>query len=236
VPLESGPLDFTELTRFPGSTIVWGETRPVVNRVLFAMVRANDRSPFWIQLFGSPDEDGAASPIDLAWIPRERAFVVGDPDELRPQAAVGNTTLSALLAEEKDQTSLLADFLRLPEVTQVLIGEQQGSHSPRAVGIANADRVRKHYHGRPEDVEPFLQTMVRGGLLPFFGSTTRPGPAQWAFDHSFEVHGAPSLDRWSEGSIRCEKAPTASPWRVGLEVPLKEIRTAAAALSGVTPS
>jgi hypothetical protein len=235
VPLESGPLDFTELTRSPGATILWGESRGIVNRVLFAMVRANDEDPFWIQVLSSGPEESAPTPVDLHWIRKERLYLVGDPDELKPHAALGNMALVNLLAEERPQLSLLADFLRLPEVTQELIAHQQGSGSPRALGIANADRVRKYYHGSPEEVEPFLQAMVSGGLLPFFGSTTRPGPAQWAFDHSFEVR-APSLARWNEGSLRCEKAPTASPWRVGTEIPLREIRPAAAALGGAIPA
>jgi hypothetical protein len=235
VPLESGPLDFTELTRVPGATILWGETRAVVNRVLFAMVRANDTDPFWIQLMGSPQESESLTPLDLKWIPKEHVYLVGNPDDLKPHAALGGLALATLLAEEKRQTSILSDFLRLPEVTQELIGGQGEGRARRALGIANADRARKYYHGTPAEVEPFLQAMVSGGLLPFFGSTTRPGPGQWAFDHSFEVR-APSLERWGEGSLYCEKAPTSSPWRVGAEVPLKEIAPAAAALSADSPA
>jgi hypothetical protein len=234
VRLESSPLDFTELTRSPGATLLWGESRAVVNRVLFAMVRSNDRDPFWIQVVSSADEDGHPTPLDLRWIPKERAFVIGDPDELKPHDAIANMALAALLAEETSPTSIIADFLRLPGVTQELIGGQQGASRARAVGFANADLVRKYYRSGPRDVEPLLQAMVGGGLLPFFGSTTRPGPGQWAFDHSFEVR-APSLDRWREGRIVCEKAPTSSPWHVGAEVPLAEIRPAAAALSGSGP-
>jgi hypothetical protein len=237
VALAFGPLDFSELTRFPGATILWGKTRAVVNRVLFAMVHSNDQSPFWVEVVDSAHEDGSATPLDLKWISKERVYLIGDPHELRPHAALPESALAGLVIDEKHETSLLADFLRLPGVTQELIGHQQGARTRRALGFANADLVRKYYPSAAEEVEPFLQTMVNGGLLPFFGSTTssRPNSGQWAFDHSFEVR-APSLERWEEGSLLCEKAPTASPWRVGVEIPLREIRPAAAALAGVAPT
>jgi len=234
VLLEPSPLDFTELSRPPGATVLWGEHRAVVNRLLFAMVRANDPEPFWVQVVAPGGAEGAPTPVDLGWIAKERAYLVGDPMELQPHEAIANMALTSLLSAGERQSSLLADFLRLPDVTQELIGYQQGKSSARALGIANVDLVRRYYPSTPEEVAPFLQAMVKGGLLPFFGITTRPGRGQWAFDHSFEVR-APSLERWEEGALICEKSPSSSPWRVGAAVRLRDLPAAARALGGASP-
>src|SRR5208282_5192819 len=139
---ESQAFDLVALGRQGLSTFLWGESRSVVNRLLFAMVRAVDPEPLWLDLAppGPPAE--GPGPAELGWIARDRLFRAEDPELARPQDAVANMALlNVVRADEPAATvAKLADFVRLAPIVQEIIS-RVGAEGPRhALAVSNSDR------------------------------------------------------------------------------------------------
>lgn len=218
----AGPApDLRSITSRPSALFLWGDSRAVVNRVLFAMSHANDSGAYWLDIKGPRDESGEFDPLDLGWIPRNRRFVVEQPEQARPQDAPANSTLFSVIRPDEPPVALtkLDGFLRLPAVAQELISRSSGDVRPRVVAIANADRVRPYYPTRPSEVRTVLEPFLQASVHPFIGARAPPGDGRWAFEFVFEAR-ATNASSWESGAIVCEKAPDGSAFRSGESTPL----------------
>ena len=206
------------------STYLWGESRSVLSRVLFAMVHANDPDPLWLEIRGPGDVPAEPGPVELGWIPEERLFVTREPAEARPQDALGNLALFNVVRsdEPKRVIARLSDFLRLPPIAQEVVGHSGPTDRHRVVGIANTDRVRADYPNTVEGVRPVIEAFLAGGVVPFMAAISHPGEGRWAFDFVFEVR-AKDLAHWREGWLVPEKAHPESGFGVGRPIRLGAI-------------
>jgi len=217
-------LDLRSLGRGPYATFLWGESRSVLNRVLFAMVRAVDPEPLWLDMHPRRTEAEDPGPVELGWIASDHLFLADESDEGRPQDAVANMALGNVVRSDEPATSVarLADFLRLPPIKQEIIGRFGAGDSPHALAVANAERVQSYYPDNAEGVRPFVAAMVDAPLRPYLSVKGPPGEGRFAFDFVFRVL-ADDLAHWAEGSLLPEKAPTGSGIEVGVPIPLRDI-------------
>jgi len=217
-------LDLSVLGSGPYGTFLWGPSRAVLNRVLFAMVRAVDPDPLWLDLAGSPSPEGDPSPVDLAWIRSERLFLADEPSATKPQDAVANMALLSIVRADEPPATIarLADFVRLPPIAQEIISRMGPGERLHALAIANADRVRSQYPATVEGVRPIVTAFLEAPLLPFFAAQGTPGPGRMAFDFVFEVR-AVDLAHWKDGVILPEKAPSSTGVRVGVPIRLLDV-------------
>lgn len=229
--------DLRSLTARPSATFLWGDSRAVVNRVLFAVAHANDSGAFWLDLRGPREESGGESPLDLGWIPADRQYVVDQPEDARPQDALGNLALFTVIRSDEPPTALsrISDFLRLPSVAQEILSRSSPGEGHQVVAVANSDRVRRYYPTTPEGVRAVLEPFLEASVHPIFGARSPVGEGRWAFEFVFEVR-ARTLSSWEKGELVCEKAPEGSPFRAGTAVPLSRFPAIAKALSGTSPS
>jgi hypothetical protein len=218
---ETGSPSLSSLGRGPWATFIWGDPRTVLNRVLYAMVRANDTSPYWLDIRGSADAPSEPGPVELGWIPPDRLFLTGEPAEARPQNAVGNLALSTIVRgdEAPQDLSHLSDFLCLPPIAQEIVSRLNRTELCHVVAIANGDRVRRDYPTTVEGVRRVIEPFLAAPILPFFSATSPPGEGRWAFDFVFEVR-AKNLAHWREGYLVPEKVPPDVEFAVGRRIPL----------------
>ncbi len=206
------------------ATFLWGNSRAVVNRVLYAMVRASDPTPFWLELRGRDSSADEPGPVELGWIPPGHLFLADEPTAARPQDAIANMALWTVVRSDEPEAAVarLADFVRLPPIAQEILQRLDEGGGRRAVGVANADRARGDYPTTVEGVRPVVRALMDGSLLPFFGAVGPPGPGRMAFDFVFELRAA-DLAHWKEGTITAEKIPDGEDLRVGASIRLGEI-------------
>jgi hypothetical protein len=203
-------LDFRRLGDGAWATFVYGSSRPLVLRTAYAMARANDLAPVWIEIEESgshPEPDG---PIGLGWVPDEQRFRLSS-SEAMPQDGVANIALwTVVRADEPDSAiAQFTDFLRLPTIVQEAVS-RIGSESQRPVFvIANTDRVRPYYPRDVPGVRRVVDALLSAGVLPIFAAVGPPGPGRKAFDFVFELRGEESTAAHA-GSLVCEQAPEAS--------------------------
>jgi hypothetical protein len=217
--------DLAALGRGPYGTFAWGESRPVLNRLLFAMVRALDPTPMWLELMPRRAEGDERGPVELGWIAPDHLFIAEDPSAARPQDAVANMALLNIVRSDEPAKTIarVADFIRLPPIAQEVIERLGGGESPRALAIANSDQVRGLYPTTVEGVRPIITSFLNAQMWPIFASRGPPGPGRMAFDFVLEIR-AVDLAHWREGTLVPEKAPPGSGVKVGVPVPLGEIR------------
>jgi len=219
-----GPPSLSSLSRGPWATFIWGDSRAVTNRVLYGMVCANDSSPFWLDIRGSTDVPSEPGPVELGWIPPDRLFLTGEPEEARPQKAVGNQALSTLVRGDEPAQVLahISDFLRLPPIAQEIVSRLNRTETCHVVAIANGDRVRRDYPTTVEGVRHVIEPFLAAPILPFFSATSPPGAGRWAFDFVFEVR-AKDLAHWRKGFLVPEKVPSDVEFTVGRPIQLGSI-------------
>lgn len=220
----SPAFDLAVLGSGPYGTFLWGESRAVLNRVLFAMVRAIDSHPLWLELGALQPEGGDPGPIELDWISSDHVFLADEPSIVNPQDAVANTALLGLVRADESSVALtrLADFVRLPPIAQEIISRIGNGESRHALAIANSDRVRSAYPSTVEGVRPIVTAFLDSKILPVLAARGTPGPGRMAFDFVFEVR-ATDLAHWRDGSLVPEKSPDETRLRVGEPIPLSQI-------------
>ena len=231
---ETGPPSLSSLSRGPWATFLWGDPRSVLNRVLYAMVSANDASPYWLDIRGSADVPSEPGPVELGWIPPDRLFLTGEPAEARPQHAAGNLALSTIVRGDEPPQDLthLSDFLRLPTIAQEIVSRLNRTEMCHVVAIANGDRVRRDYPTTIEGVRRVIEPFLAAPILPFFSATSPPGAGRWAFDFVFELR-AKDLAHWTDGVLLPEKVPAGVEFTVGRPIPLRSLTQLARAFRDV---
>ena len=187
------------------------------------MARANDPTPFWLDIRGDDGRADPGTPPALGWINADQLFVLITA-QAKPQASVPPQALASVIRSDEPASVIaeFAEFLRLPSTVQEIIGLHTGGSTRPAFVIANGDRVRSYYPTEPGGVRRILDVLLHQGVQPLFTSTPPPGPGRMAFDHVFEVR-APSLARWEAGELYCEKAPAGSSFESGRSVRLIEL-------------
>jgi len=220
----SGVFAFSVLGSGRYGTFFWGESRSVLERVLYAAVRAIDPEPLWLEL--DPSRSGAEEPgpVGLDWIPSDHVFLVDSPSAARPQSGVARMSVLHLLhADESDEAiRRLSDFVRLPPIAQEIIGQVEPGQRHRALAVANSDRVRAMYPETVDGVRPIVTSLLDAPIIPVLAAQGTPGPGRMAFDFVFEVR-ASGLNHWREGSLLPEKAPRGAGVHVGTAIPLWSI-------------
>lgn len=220
----------------PRATFLYGAPRTSLNRVAYALARATDPDPTWVDLREGEVPLDPPGPVELGWIPAERLFFV-EKSDARPQDALANMGLWTVVRSDEPRAVIaeISDFLRLPDPIQAVVGQLTPRDEPPVLVVANTDRVREHYPRDVGGVRPIVETLLRRGAVPIFAGTPPPGAGRFAFDVVLELE-IPNVDRWQEGFLRVEQAPEGSTFRTGSSVPLGEMPLVAAAMEGRRPS
>jgi hypothetical protein len=198
----------TQLGAGKYATVVSGTSRATLNRVLFAMTRAVDPSPFWVEFRAESGAEAEPGPADLGWIPSDRLVYAMDSENARPQNVGANLAMVVVSAGSDTWSRALTDMLRLPPVLQEIVGRVRGGEPAHAVAIANGDRVARHYPPTPAEMRGVIEGLLAAPLLPFF-STANPQERRFAADFVFRLEAA-SLPHWRDGLLLVEQAPKES--------------------------
>lgn len=228
----SPPPDLSYLGRSSVATFLYGSSRTVVLRLAYALARANDPHPYWVDVRDPNDYLDPPGPVEMGWIPDDHLFVVSR-SEAKPQDAVSNLALWTVVRSDEPRSVIggLTDFLRLPASMQELLGRYGGNTSRPVFVVANTDRVREYYPRNVSGVRGVIDAMLGAGVTPIFASLGPPGPGRFAFDVVCDAQ-AKDLTHWKEGHLACERGVDNSPFRPGTDIPLSTVPAFAAALLG----
>jgi hypothetical protein len=205
----------------PTSALVTGESRPVVNRIVYALARLNDPAFVWVDLQPKQSLLDPDSPTALGWVPPDRMFLIEQTEEVQPRVpAVGGQSAPPPTGIE-----------RLPPVARRAIESRRArGGGAMVVAFPNADYARRFYGPETERVRPFVDAFREVGMTAVFASVASPPAARKAFEFVFDIR-ADSRARWEQGSLVCETAPKWGPLLPGESIPLRVVPEIASALT-----
>ncbi|MGA7846363.1 MAG: hypothetical protein WCB18_04645 [Thermoplasmata archaeon] len=201
--------------------LVWGASRPIVNRVVFSMVRSLDAMPLWLEV---SERGEKPEPLREGWVPPERLFVSERPEDLEPARAAGNLALWGVVRSDEPATLLarLTDFVRLPPLVQEVLGGATPTSRLRALAVGNADRVAPLFRERPEELQWLVNYLRESSLCLIVGGTIAPGAGRGSFDSEFHVEGQ-SMEAWSEATVVCDRSRIGGYYPIGRPRALSKI-------------
>ena len=222
----------------PGPTTVFvrGTSRPVVNSVGFALAELTDLTPLWLDVRDDTDGPSGPDPGTMGWIPPDRLFVSENGAGLAAGAPGAMKALWTIVRadEPAEVLSNLTDFLRLPELIQEILSAASSNGAPRALVLANSDRVAHLFPRSAEGLQKFLATLAASSLSIVAAHTGPSAPSRFGFGTVFRVE-ADSPTRWIEGTIICEQGIESGPFAIGRVNRLSDIPGIARVFTGLFP-
>lgn len=219
---DRAPLFPDHLFARPNSVFVYGAARSLVNLTVFALAEATNPNFQWVDIGVPEEERPPLDPVGMGWIPGERVWVVDRPDTLRPDDLSANLALFGLIRSDEPPATLVqvAEFLRLPELSQRILASRVPDGHPGVVAVLNSHRVMAAFS--PNRVPSILNVHLQAGFSVIVGYTETAGPGRNAFDFVFRLEGIGSED-WRTTHLVCEKGITSGPLRDGRAVTLRDI-------------
>jgi len=218
----------------PCSIYVYGDCRPVVNGVAFAMADMLDLAPLWLEVRDPQDGHDEPTAGSAGWIPPDRLFLSDSGSGLEPNDAIANFALWNIVRSDEPGEVLadLTDFLRLPQMIQEVIGHATSESSPRAIVVANVERVQHLFPQEPGSLRRFLRSILNHSVSLVVAHTGPPGEQRSVFSAVFRVH-ASTLSAWKVGTLECEKGLMRGPYSVGRPRRLSGIPSVSRVLTGL---
>ena len=214
----------------PNSVIVYGPARSLVNLTLFAFAEATNPQFQWVDI-GLPGEESVPSdPVTLGWVPEERLWRVDRPESLRPDDLTANLALFGLIRSDEPPAALahVAEFLRLPDLSQRILASRSPNSTPNVVAVTNSQRVMSTFP--PKRIVGILNVHLQAGFSVLVGAAEAGTEGKSLFDFVFRID-ADGPNSWSTAQLVCERGIHSGPLTDGRPVRLEEIPLLAAVLS-----
>ena len=215
--------------RKPTSVIIFGDDRPLLNWVAYALAFINDPEFIWTDVRSLGQTPAPIDPMARNKIPPER-FFVRRPSELTLNDEAANVAISAVIRSDETPENVrrLLDFLRLPTPTQHVLSTPRRDQR-LVVILSNSQRLAALYpsvENVSDTVRSILATDVN--LIMTFADT--PTEGRRAFDSIVHIQGT-MHDGWQNAIMTVEKGPSDGALPTGFRVRLGEFAPVASVLA-----
>jgi len=208
----------------PTTVYVSGPVRSVVNGVAFALAEMLDLTPYWLDARDSKATPDGPDPVTTGWIPPDRLFISEGGKGLE-QAPVGadKALWSIVRSDEPAEVlSHLNNFLHLPQLIQEIISAADPAGGPRALVVANSDRVAHLFPRTADGLQRVLATLAAASLSIVAAHTGPTTPGRFGFATVFRVEVGRAAN-WMEGTLVCEQGTGKGSFAVGRSNRLSDV-------------
>jgi hypothetical protein len=213
----------------PTSVLIFGNDRPLLNWVAYALATINDPEFVWTDV-RSPDQvPSATDPMSRHKIPPERMYA-RRPMELTLNDSAANVAVSAVVRSDEtpENVQRLLDFLRLPSPTQHVLSTPRRNR-PLVAVLSNSQRLAALYPS-VENVSFTLRSILATDATVIMTFADTPTEGKRAFDAVVLVDGS-LREGWRTATLTVEKGPSEGGLPTGLAVRLGEFAPVASILS-----
>lgn len=220
----------------PSTVFVGGSSRSVVNSVAFALAEMLDLAPLWLDVRDRSEAPTGPDPASTGWIPPDRLFVSENGRGLEPEAPLPDSALWAIVRSDEPASVLshLTDFLHLPTLLQEIVSAAEPSGAPKALVVANSDRVAHLFPRTADGLQQYLRTLAAASISILAAHTGPSGPSRFGFKLVFRVD-APRPADWVRGTLVCEQGIDGGPFSVGRTNRLSDLPSVARVFRGLFP-
>lgn len=192
----------------PQSVLVYGDSRPMVNLLLYAL--AEDAMPDFHWLDFRPDSEPPAEwdPAGLGWLNSRRAWVADPEEGLSPDNARANAAIFELIRSDEPPEVLarLTDLLRLPPRIRHVLEAISAAGEPSLLAVANVDRVSESI---PEvALAPIVAAFAWLRCSLYVGYAGARAPRLADFSTVLRIDGT-SPYRWRDARVHFERGTSA---------------------------
>jgi hypothetical protein len=183
---------------------VYGRDRDLVNLVLYALAEEVSPRFRWLEVRSPTEPASAWDPVSRGWLGPERVWSIDAVEGLSPDRAAPDAAIFELVRSDEPPATLqrLADFLRLPDTLQRIVGELSPASAPHLLAVANTDRIAGSI---PDStIGPILDALEWARCSLFAGYVGPNPPANAQFTHVVRVEGG-SPARWQETQLHFER-------------------------------
>jgi hypothetical protein len=214
-----------EFRTTPFSYYVWSRSRRAGHVLAFAIAKFIDPSFRWITVRESTEEPS----VEESWVrlilPDTRVPAPVSVSDLGEGPRVSRETFESMIRPEGAMTERVAldHFLLLPPRIQRMLDEGEPSSGPRAIVVANTNRVRLFYPNDPDRLRALMDVFPRNGISII--TTSLPPPYEGRYGYSIALRlDVRSAEDWRAAELVVEKG-----------LPSGELRTGAAFTSEKLP-
>jgi len=158
---------FDVLRSRPTSVVIIGAERIPRDRLAAAIARALDPTFLWFEL-ARPGDEVTPAERELFRQNEPDRFLEIDPDDFRLREDLGTLALWAAGRDEHASEPLreVAEFAILPDSIRLALLSRDPDGGRGAIVVANAERARGNFDGRPGSLRPYVEVLNRFGFTP----------------------------------------------------------------------
>jgi|SRR5271157_186569 len=213
-----------EFRTTPFSYYVWSRSRRAGHVLAFAIAKFIDPSFRWITVRETAAEPSVEEPWVHRILPDAQIPVPVSVTDLGQGPRVPRETFDSTIRPEGALTERVAldHFLLLPPRIQHMLDEGEASSTPRAIVVANTNRVRLFYPSDPDRLRAFMEVFPRNGISII--TTSLPPPYEGRYGYSIALRlDVESADEWRRAHLVVEKGLLSGDLRTGASFPSEEL-------------
>lgn len=185
----------------PTSVFVYGESRELVDWLVYGLAVAADPGFIWTDVRSAGETLPPTHPLALGLVPPDRLNVLA-PTEI---SAIRNGSPPAGREEPSAAGTLhhIADFLRMPLLTQRLVTGAPNPGRPIVLVLSNAQRLDREF---PEaEAAPRVNALVEAGTILIVGYHGGASRSREIFSTVLRIEGSQGPS-WAESVVHVERS------------------------------
>jgi hypothetical protein len=196
---------------------VWSRSPRAGHVLAFAIAKFADPAFRWISVRELPKVPAEEERWIERLLPKNQVLEPVSPADLGKSPRVARKTFDSTIREEGAGAERIAldHFFLLPQRLQRIFDEPHPSSAPRAIVVANTNRVRDFYPTDPDRLRVFTEVFPRVGISIITTSIPPPFRGRYGFDIVLRLDVASAAD-WRNAHVVVEKGTRSGEFQTGV--------------------
>jgi len=228
VPVRRAPGAMVELPpefrTTPLGYYIWSRSPRAGHILAFAIGRFVDPAFRWMSIRESENVPSEEERWVRRLLPTDRLLDPLVGSDLGKARRIPRQTFNSMFRAEGAASERIAldHFFLLPDRLQAILDETSSKSTPRAVVVANTNRVREFYPADPERLRAYTDVFPRSGISMITTSIPPPFRGRYGFDVVLRLV-VPSDSEWRKAQLVVEKGLRSGEFRTGATLPADQL-------------
>ena len=205
-----------EFSTTPLGYYVWSRSPRAAHVLAFAIAKFADPAFRWISVRETRDVPAEEERWVERLLPEEQILEPVSPADIGKSPRLARKTFDSMIRTEGAGAERIAldHFFLLPQRLQGIFDEPHPHAGPRAIVVANTNRVRDFYPTDPDRLRVFTEVFPRVGFSIITTSSPPPFRGRYGFDIVLRLDVATASD-WRNAHVVVEKGTRSGEFQTG---------------------